>query len=97
MKNLKEITGTISDHKSFLMEKFKVKSISLFGSYIRNEQTPESDLDILVEFSETIDLFEFIRLENFLSEILDCKVDLVIKDTLKPRIKKQVLSQAVEL
>lgn len=97
MQNLNEIKDTINKHRTALIEEFKISSLSLFGSYVRDEQTPQSDLDILVEFYEVIDLFEFIRLENFLSEILNCKVDLVMKDTLKPRIKESILNQAVEL
>lgn len=90
-----EIKKKIDEHESFLKERFKVKSIGIFGSYIRKEQNDKSDIDILVEFYEIIDLFDFIRLENFLSEILGKKVDLVMKDTLKPRIKERILKEAV--
>ncbi|KYK35741.1 MAG: hypothetical protein AYK19_10245 [Theionarchaea archaeon DG-70-1] len=95
MNALEEIKEKINEHESFLKDRFKVKSIGIFGSYLRGEQDDKSDIDILVEFSDTIDLFEFIRLENFLSEILDRKVDLVMKDTLKPRIKERILEDAV--
>ena len=97
MKTIDEIKNTINKHKTYLSEDFKVKSISLFGSYLRGEQKKNSDLDILVEFNETIDLFEFIKLENYLTEILGCKVDLVMKDTLKPRIKDRILNEAVSI
>ena len=95
MNALEEIKEKIDEHESFLKDRFKVKSIGIFGSYLRGEQNDKSDIDILVEFSDIIDLFEFIRLENFLSEILGKKVDLVMKDTLKPRIKKRILEEAV--
>lgn len=95
MKNLEEIKRTINEQKSSLRERFKVKSIAIFGSYLRGEQNEESDIDILVEFYETIDLFEFVKLENFLSEMLNNKVDLVMKDTLKSRIKDKILREAV--
>jgi hypothetical protein len=97
MKTIDEIKNTINKHKTYLSEDFKVKSISLFGSYLRGEQKKNSDLDILVEFNETIDLFEFIKLENYLTEILGCKVDLVMKDALKPRIKDRILNEAVSI
>jgi predicted nucleotidyltransferase len=97
MKNLDEIKSTIDEHKSVLKKRFKVKSMAIFGSYLRSEQNKDSDIDILVEFYETIDLFEFVRLENYLSEILNNKVDLVMKDTLKPRIKDRILREAVAL
>jgi predicted nucleotidyltransferase len=51
----------------------------------------------LVEFSETVGLFKFIQLEDFLSKELDVKVDLVMKDGLKPLIKEQVLKEVVYL
>jgi len=95
MKTLDEIKNTISKYKTYLIDNFKVKSISVFGSYLRGEIKKNSDLDVLVEFSETIDLFEFIKLENYLADILGCKVDLVMKDALKPRIKDRILREAV--
>ena len=97
MKNIEEIKVIINSHKWILKKRFKVKSISIFGSYLRDEQNEKSDIDLLVEFSTTIDLFEFIRLENFLSQILGRKVDLVMKDTLKPRIKDKILKEAIAI
>ncbi|KAF0133596.1 MAG: putative nucleotidyltransferase [Candidatus Saganbacteria bacterium] len=91
---LEEIKKNIAKHKSFLKDKFKVKSISVFGSYQRGEQNKESDIDLLVEFHGIIDLFEFCDLEESLSKILGRKVDLVMKDTLKPRIKEGILREA---
>ncbi len=97
MKNLEKIKKTINEHKLFLKEKYKVKSISVFGSYIRAEQKEESDIDILVEFHSPIDLFDFVELENVLSELLNSKVDLVMKDALKSRIKDRILKEAVNI
>ena len=97
MKTLDEIKNTISKYKTYLIDNFKVKSISVFGSYLRGEIKKNSDLDVLVEFSETIDLFEFIKLENYLADILGCKVDLVMKDALKPRIRDRILLEAVSI
>ena len=62
---------------------------------MRKEEKEKGDIDILVEFYETIDLFEFVELEGFLSEALGVKVDLVMKETLKPRIKNRILKEAV--
>lgn len=95
MNTFEETKRRINGQKSFLEENFKVKSISVFGSYLRGEQSEESDIDILVEFYETIDLFKFVELEYFLSDILGRKVDLVMKDTLKPRIKDRILEEAI--
>ncbi len=78
-----------------LAEQYHVRSLGLFGSYVRNEQRAGSDLDVLVEYDEAPSLFEFIRLENELSELLKVKVDLVMKDSLKPAIGQRILAEAV--
>lgn len=78
-----------------LAEKYHVRSLEVFGSYVRDEQTAESDLDVLVTFSRTPSLFSFIELENYLSDTLGIKVDLVMKTSLKPRLEQRILSEAV--
>jgi len=83
--------------KEILKQKFKVKSLEIFGSYARGEQRKNSDLDIIVEFEEPVDLFSFILLENYLSRIFGVKVDLVTKEALKERIKESILKEAVKL
>ena len=80
-----------------LKKSYNVKSLAVFGSYIHHNQDEESDFDLLVEFDETPTLFQFIRLENHLSELLGVKVDLVMKDALKPRIGKRVLQEAEQV
>jgi predicted nucleotidyltransferase len=99
MKSLEEIKNTLAKHKQELRQKYKVKEIGVFGSYVRGEQKKRSDIDILVEFEESsnLSLLDFIRLENYLSEILGIKVDLVEKHTLKPRIGKHVLEEVVQI
>lgn len=83
MKTLEEIKDIINQHRQELEDKFKVKSIAIFGSYSRGEQTPQSDVDILVEFKELVG-FLFIHLGDFLEEILGVKVDLLTLDAIKP-------------
>ncbi len=71
--------------------------MGVFGSYVKGEETPESDLDILIEFEEhaRISLIDFVELEQYLSEILGIKVDLVEKTALKPRIGRRILEEVV--
>jgi uncharacterized protein len=76
-----------------LKENYHVSYLGIFGSYIRGEQKPGSDLDVLVEFSRTPTIFKFVNLENYLSEALGIKVDLVMKDSLKPNIGKHILNE----
>lgn len=78
-----------------LTERYHVSSLGLFGSYLRGTQRPDSDLDILVTFSVTPSLFRLVELENHLSDLLGVKVDLVMRDSLKPRIGEEILREAV--
>lgn len=66
-------------------------------SYIRNEAEEESDIDILVEFKQDADigLLKFVEIENYLSDLLGVKVDLVEKSALKPRIGRHILKEVV--
>ncbi|MCR4284378.1 MAG: nucleotidyltransferase family protein [Parcubacteria group bacterium] len=82
---------------SVLKEKYNVRSIGVFGSYVRNEAKAGSDLDILVTFEKPIGLLKFIELENYLSELTGIKVDLVSQKALKPRIGKQILEEVVNV
>jgi uncharacterized protein len=78
----------------FLRNTFHVKTLEIFGSFVREEQSENSDLDLLVTYSEVPTLFEFVALENYLSDELKVKVDLVMKDSLKPAIGKRILGEA---
>ncbi len=92
-KSLTEITRTIQNVLPELRQKYGVRDLWLFGSYVRAEQDSESDLDILVEFDEPPTLFQFICLQTQLEEILNMPVDLVMKSTLKPEIGKRILAE----
>jgi predicted nucleotidyltransferase len=78
-----------------LAEKYHVRSLEVFGSYVRGEQSAESDLDVLVTFDKTPGLLQYVALENHLSDLLGVKVDLVMKSALKPRIGQNILREAV--
>jgi len=95
MKRRNEILKILKQELPYLKEKFKVKSIGIFGSYVRGEQTKTSDIDILVEFEAPVGFFKFIELEDYLSEKLGAKVDLVTPDALKPLIKPHIMEEAV--
>ncbi len=94
MKTLSEIKEVLRKHKKELKEKYKVKSIAIFGSYARGEQKETSDIDILVEFYKTPDLIEFVDLKYYLENILGVKVDLVTKNALHPMIREEILKEA---
>lgn len=95
MKSLKTIKELIRKNKSLLEENYKVKVLGIFGSYSRRASCRGSDIDILVEFSESPDFFEFLRLEGLLERLLGLKVDLVTPDALKPLIKNEILRETI--
>lgn len=90
IEKLKEILPTVQG-------KYHVKSLGVFGSVARGDDTEASDVDILVEFDEqaVIGFFAFVRMEKFLSDALGRKVDLVTKRALKPVIKEDILSETI--
>jgi hypothetical protein len=68
------------------------------NDYVRGEQRRDSDLDLLVEFDDRpLTLLQFIALEHYLSDLLEAKVDLVERDTLKPTIGRRILAEVVPL
>ena len=91
---LKKIISILGKELPKLKTNFQVLKLEIFGSFVREQQSTNSDLDILVTFSEVPDLFKFIELENYLSELLHLKVDLVMRSALKPNIGKRILSEA---
>lgn len=97
--NLDRIINILKEHKEELKEKYEVKEIGVFGSYVRREQKKKSDIDILVEFEPDarISLLDFVGLENYISDLLGARVDLVEKSALKPRIGKHILSEVISL
>ena len=93
--NRQEILKILSIHKPELSKLFGVDSIALFGSSVRGESLPTSDIDLLVEFRKgNKDFFNFIRCKFYLEDIFNHKVDLVMKSAVKSRIKKQIFQQA---
>lgn len=95
LPDAEEIISILKKEMPYLKEEFKISEIGLFGSYVRGEADAKSDIDILVSFSETPGFIKFMRLEEYLSVCFHRKVDLVVKNSLKPNIGKEVLSEAV--
>ncbi|MFH0948648.1 MAG: nucleotidyltransferase family protein [Elusimicrobiota bacterium] len=100
-KSLDEIKNIILSHKNELTEKYKVKNIGIFGSYITGRQNKKSDVDILVEYSEFFDtklsLLDQAALWNYLDDILEIKTDLAFKKSLRSEIKNNILKEVVYL
>ncbi len=97
MKKLEEIVQILREHKGELAQRYGVRELAIFGSYVRGEATPESDLDILVEFDDPPGFFRFLQLEQYLSELLGVRVELVTRQALKPHIGQHILQEALEI
>jgi predicted nucleotidyltransferase len=87
--SLKFIKDTLSNNKNRLTEKYGLRFMAIFGSYGREQQTENSDIDILVDFQQPVGI-EFIDLANELEKLLKIKVDLVSKNGVKPQYLKQI-------
>ena len=96
---LSNIQTTLRQALPQMQEKYPVRQIGIFGSFVRGEQTADSDIDVLVEFDPTarFGLLTFCQLENELTDLLNRKVDLVMKDGLKPRIGERILQEVIYL
>jgi predicted nucleotidyltransferase len=95
MLSKEEILRLVKRELPFIKKKYNVSRVALFGSYVRGDQNEKSDLDMLVEFSRPVGFFKFIELEDYLSEKLGVKVNLVTPDALKSLIKPHVMEEAV--
>lgn len=95
--SMERIRQILQNSLPTLKEEYQVRSLGLFGSYVRQEQSPTSDLDVLVSFSEPPSLLQFIALENYLSDLLGIQVDLVMRDALKPHLGRQILQEVVSV
>ncbi|HDN83839.1 MAG TPA: nucleotidyltransferase [Candidatus Altiarchaeales archaeon] len=96
MKNLEEIIQILKENNRILKERFKVKSIGVFGSVTRGEQKETSDVDIIVEFSEPVG-WEIVDLKEFLEELLEVEVDIVTKNAAmrKPLLWESIREEIV--
>jgi predicted nucleotidyltransferase len=96
-KTLEEIKAILIPYKPFLVEKFKIWELGIFGSYVRGEQNKDSDVDILVEFSQVPTLFDLVEIEYSISDKLGLPVDLIDKKSLKAALREQILNETVYL
>lgn len=92
---LDDIKKTIIKEMPFLMHNYAVREIGIFGSVARGEQRDDSDIDVLVEFSEPIGLFKYSELQRYLEKKLGRKVDLVSKKGLKKVVKEDILNETI--
>jgi hypothetical protein len=99
MKTLAEIKHILREQESYLAERYGVHLVGVFGSYVRQEERDDSDIDILValERPPRLSLIDLVELEYYLSELLETKVDIAIKANLRRRIGRRILDEVVPL
>ncbi|MDY6964943.1 MAG: nucleotidyltransferase family protein [Halobacteriota archaeon] len=90
-----KIKEILASHKDELKNRFKVREIGVFGSYVRGEQKEGSDIDLLVEFEKDADLFHLTGLSIFLEETLNHKVDVISQKSLREELKESIQREAL--
>lgn len=95
--NTEKVLKTLQELKPILANRYKVREIGLFGSFVREEQRIESDIDFLVEFENEADLFDLIGLTQYLEEVFQRPVDVVPRRALRPELQESVLQQFVKI
>lgn len=93
--NVEKILRLLCDQQLEIKQRYKAEVKGLFGSVARGEAQQESDLDLLVDFDEDADLFDYVGLGQFLEEKLNRKIDLVPRRSLREEIRKKVLEEAI--
>ncbi len=94
-RSLEDIQLALKTNMPELAKRYKIKSLGIFGSYVRGEAESASDVDLLVEFSEAPDIFKFMDLEEDLAALLGLNVDLVTRPALKGNRKDRILHEVV--
>ena len=84
MTTLQNIKKKLTELKPILQQKYPVESIAIFGSYARNEQTEESDVDVMIELNGKMGI-DFIRMANEIEDYLGIKTDVLTKRSMKPK------------
>jgi uncharacterized protein len=92
-----EVIRILTERRNEIHTNYAVKSLALFGSVARDESRPDSDVDLLVEFSHPVGLFQFIGLKQYLESILSCPVDLGTAASLKPLLQENGLQEMIHV
>ena len=97
VKNIDEARAILKEHKAEVVQKYRVREIGIFGSFVRGEQKRRSDVDILVEFDRRNipGLLKLIEMEMYLERLLRKRVDVVIKSGIRPELRKGILKEVV--
>jgi len=93
-----DVLKVLIQHQGELRGKYDVKSLALFGSVARDEASPTSDVDLLVEFDRPVGLLHFIGTHQYIKKLLDAeKVDLVLRRAVLPELRDDIFAEAVNV
>ncbi|NCS04226.1 MAG: nucleotidyltransferase family protein [Microcystis aeruginosa G13-07] len=95
MKNLEEIKEILGQVKSLVKEKYYVSELGIFGDYVKGEVQENSEVNILIDYTEPPRLLDLVDLEYYLSDLLKVKADVIIKNGLKGRRRERILSEVI--
>ena len=96
MTQFKEIRYILAEHRQDIRQRFSVREIGIFGSFVRGEHKKTSDIDVLVTFLPGRKNFDnYMGLKLYLEDLLRHKIDLVIKETLRKELKPRIMPQVV--
>jgi uncharacterized protein len=95
MKDLQAVIGEVRRLQPELRRRYPIREMGVFGSRVRGEQTEGSDIDVLVDLDDGVNLIDFVGLQLAFADALGVRVDLVMKDGLKPRIGRRILTEVV--
>ena len=91
-----DVLKLLRQHESDIRKRFGVATIGIFGSFIRGEERPDSDVDVLVTFRRGAETFDnYMDCKYYLEELFGRKVDLVMKGAIKKRLKPYILGEVV--
>ncbi|MCB1119016.1 MAG: nucleotidyltransferase family protein [Chlamydiia bacterium] len=94
MDQFEVFSEILRSHRQELEDVYGVKQLAIFGSTVRQEQTPTSDIDIVIDFDPSKGLFVFLDLKKHLEELLEHPVDLVTYRALHPALRDHILNEA---
>lgn len=98
IQTIDELLSVLKGCRQGLAERYGVRDLAVFGSYVKGNQHKRSDIDILVELEKTSKTFDnYMELKFYLTRIIGGKVDLVLKDSIREELKERVFSEAVHV
>ncbi len=96
-RKLDSVINIIKNLESLIRDRYKAEIIGIFGSFVRDEQKPTSDIDLLVKFLDGASLFDLVGLADFLEGKLNIKVDIVSERAVREEFRDYIYSEVVRI